>query len=177
MRDRSLLVMAHYDDEVISCAEYLTQHPGATIFTVCGNNPERRPTFERVLEDTLTHDMSGNFSDLALSINDIPALAKIIESILSVGKLRRIITHHPLDIHQDHHIVNQAVQVALRRHQHIELLYVKNPEGFPFEEPKWDTILTRSKYAINLIDNYSGVVKHLPKPECEYYQTVRRFSI
>ena len=173
---RSLLVLAHYDDEVISCGQYLLDHPGTTIFIACGNDDSRRASFEKVLDYTLSHDMLGNFKPLGLNLNNIPTLANVIRATIKVTNIDRVITHHPFDIHQDHRIVNQATQIALRRLHDVELFYAKNPEGFPFENPKWDTSIEKSQCAKDLIYYYNNI-KYPPETDFELYQTVRCFSI
>lgn len=174
---KTMLVMAHYDDEVISSAEYLVQNPDTLIFVACGDNELRRPAFDRVLEVTGCSSMIGLYRDLHMQVTDIPHLATFLEYLVQENNIERVITHHPADVHQDHRIVNQATQIALRRLQNVELLYNKNPEGFPFTEVHWDTVLGRSRAANDLIECYHPVVTNLPKPEYEYYQSVRRFSI
>lgn len=173
----SLLALAHYDDEVISSAEYLAQNPGSIIFIACGDNPDRKPAFEMVLDKTQSTEATCPYRDLTLGAGCIPYLASFIETLILTHNIDRVITHHPADIHQEHRIVNQAVQIALRRFKSVELLYNKNPEGFPFTEVHWDTVLRRSDAANDLIETYRSVVANLPKPEYEFYQSVRRFSI
>lgn len=173
---KTLAVLAHYDDEAISCPQYLLDHPGTTIFTVCGNDPQRHEYFDRVVDDVLAHELRANFKAFEVTSANIPAIADIIRSTVVYCGIERVITHHPLDLHQDHKITNQAVQIALRRLPDVELFYVKNPEGFPFADVHWDTIIKRTDEANGLVRYYKGI-NYPPVSEYEYYQTVRRFSI
>ena len=174
---KTLIVMAHFDDEVISCPEYLVRNPGSIVFVACGNDLVRSDAFNKVVDETLCHRLGANFKPLDLRTTDIPALAQAINAAVINLKITRIITHHPRDIHQDHQIVNQAVQVALRRAPTVELFYVKNPEGFPFECVQWDTMLHRSEEALQLAQFYDKIKIPPQDRDIELYQTVRRFSI
>lgn len=174
---KTLLAMTHYDDEVISSAEYLLRHPDSVIFTACGGNSIRQPAFEAVLNSTGCTSASCQHDDLTLLSTCIPDIATFVAHLIANQGIERVITHHPADVHQDHRIVAQAVQIALRRFENVELLYNKNPEGFPFTEVHWDTVLARSDEAHRLIDLYKPVVANLPHCNYEYYQSVRRFSI
>lgn len=171
---KTLLVMAHFDDEVFSCGEYIYRYPKCTVITACGDDKRRKP-FNKVMDHTLCSPLICNFKPLSLSTENIPALANLVEVTLDLENYDRVITHHPDDIHQDHQIVSQAVSVALRRHPNIELLWAKNPEGFPFKMVEWDTFLKKSKNALKLNEYYKGV--HIPNTDTEMYKTVRRFSL
>lgn len=171
---RSLVVLAHHDDEAISCPQYLLDNPGTFVFIVCGDD-DRKKAFNKVSEVTASFSYRANFKPLALSEANIPSIAKAIEALVSTSNIKRVITHHPSDAHQDHNIVTKAVTVALRRSK-TELLYVKNPEGFPFETVHWDTMVKRSTKANKLVYYYKNI--NYPEPqEYECYQTIRRFSI
>lgn len=174
---KTLIVMAHFDDEVISCPEYLVRNPGSTVFVACGDDPARSVAFDKVIGETLCHRLGAYFKPLGLQTTDIPALARAINAAINNLKITRVITHHPNDIHQDHRIVNQATLIALRRAPTVELFYVKNPEGFPFEYVQWDTIIHRSDEALQLAQFYNKINIPHEDRDIELYQTVRRFSI
>lgn len=176
---RTLLVLGHYDDEAIACPQYLIDHPGSTVFVACGDDPKRQEAFYQVMDDTLCHSLLGGFKPLDLRWSDVPALAKAIDATIGCTGIDRVITHHPDDVHFEHKIVSNAVQVALRRHPDVELFFVRNPEGFPFENvvnTSWDTVVRRTDDARQLVMHYDNINR--PEDDTyEYYQTVRRLSM
>lgn len=143
MTSVNLVVVAHPDDEILgfgatgaNCVkEGETVHP----IILCGNADSRtqRPSDEELYQDMMAaneelgfeHPVLGNFPNIRMNTVDHLDIVQFIEKQIVAFKPKRIFTHHPADLNDDHEQVSKACLAAARLFQRrddippIETLY------------------------------------------------------
>lgn len=133
-----LVVVAHPDDEVLTCGAYLAhlakQEDVFVLYATFGSNilNEKKARFEasqNALEQLGINKHQSqylDFKDQTLNIIEQPELNIEIENAIEMLNPRMIITHTDSDFNTDHIAVNNSVKVATRQ-KNITVLFFESP--------------------------------------------------
>lgn len=137
----NMVVVAHPDDEILGfgASGYSLVEKGEIVVPVIlsAQVEQRnfRPTDSELYADIISANTHVGFNNPHLgsfpnlSMNTVPHVnvVSFIEKIISDVQPSRIFTHHPSDLNNDHKIVSEACQVAIRLSQRTSALkhYVK----------------------------------------------------
>lgn len=154
--DRTLVVVAHPDDEILGfggTGAALTCG-GAAVqpIIVCGDVDARtlRPSSNELYADTLDANKAvgfeepvlGSFPNIRMNIVPHVEIVQFIERQLERFQPSRIFTHHPGDLNDDHAQVSKACQAAAR-------LFQRRSDISPTEELYFMEILSSTEWSFS----------------------------
>lgn len=187
-------MVAHPDDEILGfggTGAFLASR-GESVLSIilCGgvNARSRRPSDEELLADILDANRVVNFQTPILGcfpnirMNTVPHvdLVQFIEKQIDAFQPRRVFTHHPRDLNDDHCCVAKACFVAVRLGQRrSDLQMVESVHcmeipsatdwSFPFHNPPFEPNLfvgidafIESK--VESLSRYRHVMREFPHP-------------
>lgn len=151
-----LIVVAHPDDEVLGAGAsiYKLVKEGHQ-FSVCILSGEvaarnARPELEDLVRDTdqaartlgIHQIIRGSFPNI--EFNTVPhlRLVQFIEAAIITTNAQIVITHHPIDLNNDHYHTSVACQAAVR-------LFQRRPEVSPIRELLLMEILSATEWGLN----------------------------
>lgn len=160
MSDLNLVVVAHPDDEILGFgatgAKYVSNKEAVQPIILSGGVDQRnkRPS-DTELHDDITaanrtlgfnEPILGNFPNIKMNNVDHIQLVKFIEEQILEFKPKRIFTHHPSDLNNDHYHVSHACLAASRIYQ--RKVQESNIEGLYFME-----VLSSTDWAYESVGN------------------------
>lgn len=154
---RLLVIAAHPDDETLGCGGTIarTVREGGTadvvICTRIGPFLSRYPADSVPTLDATRHDEArraceilgarsvtfGDFEEVHLAARPLPTLVDFLRSRVAEIHPTRVLTHHWADLHQDHRVVSEASQIALR--PYADRRSVEVVLGYAVDPSHWST--------------------------------------
>lgn len=127
----NLIVVAHPDDEILGFgatgAKLVKQSEVVQAVILCGNADARtkRPSDNQLYDDMLKANellgfnipVLGNFPNIRMNNVDHLEIVQFIEKQILEFKPKRIFTHHPDDLNDDHCQISRACMAASRYFQ------------------------------------------------------------
>ncbi|MBA3677887.1 MAG: PIG-L family deacetylase [Sphingosinicella sp.] len=189
----NLVIVAHPDDEILGfggtgarlVAEGETVQP--IILSGKADARTRRPADQELLDDMIAatkrlgfrEPILGDFPNIRMNNVDHLDVVRFVESQVERFSPRRLITHHPSDLNDDHRIVFRATLVAARLSQRRpelppveELLLMEVPsstdwgyggaEAEPFKPDTFVDIGPHLEAKLEALGCYRGVVRAPP---------------
>lgn len=155
----NLVIVAHPDDEILGFgatgAKLVEAGEIVQPIILCGNVDVRgsRPTDQQLLDDISAANnevgfqapIMGSFPNLRMNSVDHVDIVKFIEQQIEEFKPRRVFTHFPGDLNDDHFHVSKACQAAVRLFQRRS--DIKPIESFYFME-----VLSSTDWSFNVSD-------------------------
>ena len=152
----NLVIVAHPDDEILGFgatgAKLVLQGEVVQPIILCGAVDVRgsRPTDQQLLDDIAAANnevgfqspVLGNFPNLRMNSVDHVDVVQFIEQKIEMFKPKRIFTHFPGDLNDDHFHVSKACQAAVR-------LFQRRSDIPPIESFYFMEILSSTDWAFN----------------------------
>jgi len=190
----NLVVVAHPDDEILGFggagAEMVAKGESVQSIMLCGEVTARtqRPSDQELYADLLSANAHVGFREPVLGsfpnlkMNTVPHLeiVKFIEEQIIVFQPRRIFTHHPSDLNDDHGCVSKACLAAARLGQrrpvvrmvesvHCMEILSSTDWAFPLQAPPFEPNLfvcieKTVERKIEALSKYRHVMRHFPHP-------------
>lgn len=127
----NLLVVAHPDDEILGFggtgAKLVAEGEIVQPVVLCGHAEARtrRPSDQELLDDMIAANrllgfrdpVIGAFPNIKLNTVDHLEVVQFIEKQVATFLPRRLITHHPSDLNDDHKVIFRAALAAARLFQ------------------------------------------------------------
>lgn len=193
----NLVVVAHPDDEILGfgATGAICVDGGEIVqpIILCGNASSRtqRPSDEELYKDMVAANnelgfevpILGSFPNIRMNTVDHIEIVQFIENQIALFKPRRIFTHHPADLNDDHRQVSKACLAAARLSQRrddippIEALYFMEilsstdwsfpGVADPFLPSTFVEIESSIKKKITALNHYRNVMRPFPHPRSE----------
>ena len=190
----NLVVVAHPDDEILGFggagATMVARGESVQPIILCGNVNERsqRPTDQELHEDLVAANslvgfrepILGVFPNLRMNIVPHVEVVKFIEDQILAFRPRRVFTHHPHDLNDDHGCVSKACMAAIRlgqRRQDVRMvesvhcmeILSSTDWAFPVQAPPFEPNLFVSieqsvEQKIEALSCYRHVMRDFPHP-------------
>ena len=152
----TLLVVAHPDDEILGfgASAFVQSKLGERIncLIICGNAEARknRPELSQLRDDMIQAAEHvgikifgvGQFANIRLNTVPHIEIVQFIEAAIVECRPRRIITHHPHDLNQDHYFTSLACQAASR-------LFQRREDIEPLEELLFMEVLSSTDWSFS----------------------------
>jgi LmbE family N-acetylglucosaminyl deacetylase len=195
VKQLNLVVVAHPDDEILGFggtgARLVAEGEVVQPIILSGrvDARTRRPTDEELLEDMLAANrrlgfldpVLGDFPNIRMNTVDHLDVVRFVEEQVERFAPRRLITHHPADLNDDHRIVFRASLVAARLSQRRpelpavkELMLMEVPsstdwgyggaEGEPFKPDTFVDIEPHLEAKLEALGCYRNVLRDPPHP-------------
>lgn len=185
---KTMVVVAHLDDETICCGGLLIQSSHqedfqeVMVLVMCKgrnkkNSLKRYKAFTKIADSLgFSYAIYDNW-DLTLDTKMIPEISEAIRGEIKRFRPQRIIVPSEYDLHQDHLVVSRAGKIA-SRNLVPELLEMYNPCSKPLRENYFDTALDITheiQQKVKLLGLYTTEkIDTSEFPTKEYFKTIWR---